>query len=170
VIFTWTGASASGAYALTSLDSGQSWGLVEPIVYDGRDPNHGGASVIWVAPAYDPAANRLLAIWTCCGNADFVPEESTHYASWSVPGSGVWSPGQVPSRSAPLIPVILGSRSAWNSVAAHSANARSVWVGWVEQGNQINVRTLNLNQIIPVGAYPTPTPRPSPTLIVGGTP
>ena len=144
--------------------------MVEPIVYDARDPLHGGIHVAWVAPAYDPAANRLLAIWTCCGDANFAPDESTHYASWSVPGSGVWSPGQVPGRTEPLIPVVLGSRSAWNSVAAHSINARSVWVGWVEQGNQINVRTLNLNQIIPAGAYPTPTPRPSATPATGGTP
>lgn len=163
VIFTWTGAYTSGAYALTSLDGGQSWGLVEPIVYDPRDPMHGGLHVAWVAPAYDPAASRLLAIWTCCGDANFRSDESTHYASWSVPGSGVWSPGQVPGRPEPLIPVVLGSHSAWNSVAAHSINARSMWVGWVEQGNQINVRTLNLNQIIPAGAYPTATPRPTPT-------
>jgi hypothetical protein len=170
VIFTWTGTATTGAYALTSLDGGQSWGMVEPIVYDARDPLHGGIHVAWVAPAYDPAASRLLAIWTCCGDATFASEESTHYASWRVPGSGVWSPGRVPGRSEPLIPVVLGSRSAWNSVATHSINARSVWVGWVEQGNQINVRTLNLNQIIPVDVYPTPTLRPSATPATGGTP
>ncbi len=163
VIFTWTGASTTGAYAITSLDGGQSWGRIEPIVYDGGDPSHGAMHVIWIAPAYDPAASRLIAIWTCCADANFTPGASTHYASWSVPGSGIWSPGQLPGRAGPRIPVVLGSRSAWNSVAAHSINARSVWVAWVEQGNQINVRTLNLNQIIPAGAYPLSTPQPAPT-------
>gem|GEM_PF-1182280 len=170
VIFTWTGAYTNGAYALVSLDAGQRWGPVEPILYDGRDSSESGSYVKWVSPAYDPAANRLIAIWTCCGDATFTPVESTHYASWSVPGTGVWSPELLPGIDAPRILVVLGSRSAWNSVAAQSMNARVVWVAWVEQGNQITVRTLNLNQIIPVAAYPTPSPRPSPTPDIGGTP
>src|SRR6266545_2780495 len=171
VIFTWTGAYATGAYALISLDAGQSWGLTEPIVFDGRDPREaGGYHIQWVAPVYDPAANRLIAIWTCCADANFEQAESTHYASWSIPGSGIWLPAQLPGRSDPRIPVVLGSRSAWNSVAAQSSNARVTWIAWVEAGNQIHVRTLNLNQVVPIEEYPTPTPRPLPTPTTGGTP
>lgn len=163
VIFTWTGASATGVYALVSLDGGQRWGSIEPILYDGRDPAETHQPVAWVAPAYDPAADRLLAFWTCCGEAEYTPAESTHYASWSAPGSGVWSPGQVPGHGEPRVPAVSGARSAWSSVAAQSSNARSVWVAWVEQGNQVVVRTLNLNLVIPVADYLTPTPRLSPT-------
>jgi hypothetical protein len=120
VIFMWTGASITGAYALVSLDAGHSWGLVEPIVFDGRDPGESGSYVQWIAPAYDVAANRLIAIWTCCGDANFNPVESTHYASWSVPGTGVWYPRGLPAAIAPRVPIVLGSRSAWNSVAAQA--------------------------------------------------
>lgn len=168
VVFMWTGAYITGAYALVSLDGGQSWGLTEPIVFDGRDPRASGYQIQWVAPAYDPAANRLIAIWTCCADANFNQVESTHYASWSTPGSGVWLPVQLPGQLDPAIPAVLGSRSAWNSVAAQSSNARVTWVAWVEQGNQIHARALNLNQVVPIQDYPTPTPTPTPS--TGGSP
>jgi hypothetical protein len=170
LVFMFSGRNRASAYALTSLDGGASWGVVEPIAFRAGEPETSGYTIGWVAPAYDPAADRLIAIWTCCADASGAPVESTHYASWSVPGSGVWAPELLPGIDMPRVPVVLGSRSAWTSVTAQASNARVVWVAWVEQGNQINVRTLNLNQIIPVAAYPTPTPRPSPTPMMGGTP
>lgn len=100
IIFTWADAEAGGAYALTSLDGGQTWGEVERIAA----PQTAGEQIAFVAPAYDPAADRLVAVWTCCAFALFATPETTHYASWSVPGSGVWRPGadaaRVPTRRA----------------------------------------------------------------------
>jgi hypothetical protein len=169
VTFTWVGDSVTGAWALTSLDGGLSWGSAEPIVFHPGASLGRGFTVGWAVPSYDPAADRLIAIWTCCAEATYTSAPSTHYASWSVPGSGVWFPNQLPGSSDPLIPVVLGSRSAWTTASAQGINARVVWVAWVEQGNQIHARTLNLNQIIPADAYPTPTVPPTPTSM-GETP
>jgi hypothetical protein len=63
---------------------------------------------------------------------------------------------------------VLGSRIAWNSVGAQSSNARVTWVAWVEGGKEIHARSINLNQLVPIAAYPTAAPRPSPT--IGGAP
>jgi hypothetical protein len=38
----------------------------------------------------------------------------------------------------------------------------------VEGGKEIHARSINLNQLVPIAAYPTVTPRPSPT--IGGAP
>lgn len=161
ISFMWVGAYATGIYAITSLDGGQTWGPIETIAYDGRDPKDTGLYLQWVVPAYDPAANRLIAIWTCCGNGT-PTAESTHFASWSIPLSGAWMPPFVPGNNANRIPLIVGSRSAWVLGSAEAANGRVVWLAWVEQENQIHVRTVNLNQIIPVGSYPTMTPGVNP--------
>jgi hypothetical protein len=169
IVFMFSGRNRASAYALQSLDGGRSWGAVEPIAFRAHEPETTAYSIDWPAPAYDPAADRLLAIWTCCMDASDGAAESTHYASWSVPGSGVWLPIELPVVGNQRAPLVLGSRSAWSSATAQSSNARVVWVGWVEQGNQVHVRSLNLNQVVPVGAYPTPSPRPSPTAI-GGAP
>jgi hypothetical protein len=164
IVFMFSGRNRASAYGLSSLDGGASWGAVEPIAFRAHEPETSGYTIGWAAPAYDPAADRLLALWTCCADASGATVEATHYASWSVPGSGVWTPELRTGVDAPRVPIVLGSRSAASSVTAQAKNARVVWVGWVEQGNQIHVRTLNLNQIVPVGAYPLPTLRPAPTI------
>jgi hypothetical protein len=150
LIFSWTDTERSGAYAVTSLDGGRSWGPVETII-----PGSGKLNdVVFVAPAYDPVADRLVAVWACCGFTQFSTGNSTHYASWSVPGSGTWRP----EPDAPPIPLVLGSRSAFETVSAQASNSRTAWVAWVERQQRIEIRTLDLNQVIPVDQYPQPSP------------
>jgi hypothetical protein len=36
--------------------------------------------------------------------------------------------------------------------------SRWTWVAWVEGANAITVRSVDLNKIIPIAQYPTPTP------------
>ena len=158
VIFTWAAYSRAGLYALTSLDSGQTWGNVVTIAYHSGDPDRVGHQD-FVAPAYDPVADRLAAIWTCCGAAQWTSAGNTHYASWSVPGSSTW-------RALPD-PLIVGSTQAHDTAAAQALNGRMTWLAWIESGNQVVVRSLDLNAVIPIEQYPTPTPPPTPTLAGG---
>jgi hypothetical protein len=150
VVFTFTDAEEGGAYALTSLDSGHRWGAVERIATPDTPTGQIGHAV----PAYDAVADRLVAVWSCCAGADFSVEPTTHYSSWSVPGSGVWHPA--PDSPLP-IPLVLGSRAAGATVGAQAANSRLTWLAWVERMKQVAVRSFDLNQVVPVEAYPTAT-------------
>jgi hypothetical protein len=150
IVFTWADAEQSGAYAITSLDGGRTWGPVETIVPGSGQPDQ----LLFVTPAYDPAADRLVAVWACCGNAQFGVTDSTHFGSWSVPGSGRWSPDAIASHR---IPLILGSRSAYETVSSQPRNSRFSWVAWVEQRQRVEIRSLDLNQVIPIDQYPQPT-------------
>ena len=155
LIFTWSDAERAHAYSVTSLDGGLSFGPVVPIVLDDTAAGTGAqAPAVFAAPAYDPVADRLIAIWTCCTEAQYERVGVTHYASWSVPGSATWFPplggGRVPS--------ILGSRSAHRTATAQAPMSRWTWVAWVEGPNEITVRSYDLNKIVPSNHYPTPTP------------
>lgn len=156
VIFTFTDAEGNGgAYALTSLDGGLSWGGLERIAA----PFTPGF-IFSAAPAYDPAADRLVAVWSCCAGEVLRAAPATHYGSWSAPGSGRW---QTLGGTAPL-PLVLGSRVAGETTSAQAANSRHTWVAWVEGLKQVVVRSLDLNQLIPVDAYPTAAPFIAPTV------
>jgi hypothetical protein len=156
LIFTWSDAERAHAYSITSLDGGLSFGPVVPIVVDNTVPLDTGsrAPAVFAAPAYDPIADRLVAIWTCCQEAQYERVPVTHYASWSVPGSVLWTPLLGLDR----IPTIIGSRSAHRTATAQAPMSRWTWVAWVEGPNQITVRSFDLNKIIPASHYLTPTP------------
>ncbi len=157
LIFTWSDVERAHAYSLTSLDGGLSFGPVAPIVIDDTATGTGAqAPAVFAAPAYDPVADRLVAIWSCCRDALYGGVESTHYASWSVPGSALWTPLLGMSR----IPTIIGSRSAHRTATAQAPMSRWTWVAWVEGPNVITVRSYDLNTIIPADQYPNPTPTP----------
>jgi hypothetical protein len=149
VIFTWTAPESGRAYALTSLDGGASWRPAETVVALG-----GPRRVPFASPAYDPAADRLLVLWTCCDDALFETRPSSHYASWSAPGSGVW---HTASASAP-VPLALGSRAASSSAVGQAQGGRTAWLAWVEAQRQLEVRSFDLSQVLPAEALPTPSP------------
>jgi len=65
LIFTWSDAERAHAYAITSLDGGVPFGPVAPIVVDDTVSGMRSAPpATFAAPAYDPIADRLVAIWT----------------------------------------------------------------------------------------------------------
>ena len=65
LIFTWSDAERAHAYSVTSLDGGLSFGPVVPIVLDDTAVGTGAqAPAVFAAPAYDPVADRLVAIWS----------------------------------------------------------------------------------------------------------
>jgi hypothetical protein len=155
LIFTWSDAERAHSYSLTSLDGGLSFGPVAPIVLDDTAAGTGAqAPAVFAAPAYDPVADRLVAIWTCCMEAQYERVPVTHYASWSVPGSALWTPPLGMSR----VPTIIGSRSAHRTATAQAPMSRWTWLAWVEGPNEITVRSFDLNKILPPSQYPTPTP------------
>ena len=150
IAVVWPGFESGAAYALVSRDSGATWGAVEAIV---AAPE---VRINRVVAAYDPAANRLVAIWTCCGKPAF---ESTHYASWGVPGSGQWQPSSVSD----AIPLVLGARAADDMASDQARNSRTVWLAWAEAEHQLEVRSFDLNKTVPVDQYPQPTTTPTQT-------
>lgn len=152
VTFVWSEASAGAAYALTSLDGGVTWGPVEVIVA----PANPDELISFATAAYDPAADRLVAVWTCCGYDQWQVQGTTHYASWSIPGSGVWLPAGRITLDDARIPLVLGSRSAFETVSAQASGSRMTWIAWIERQQRIEVRSLNLNTVIPASEYPTP--------------
>jgi hypothetical protein len=126
LIFTWSDAERAHAYAITSLDGGLSFGPVAPIVIDDTGVGTGTkAPAVFAAPAYDPIADRLIAIWTCCREAQYERVPVTHYASWSAPGSTQWMPINGINR----VSTILGSRSAHRTATAAGPNGCATGAG-----------------------------------------
>lgn len=147
VAFSFAILGAPGAYALVSNDAGASWGEIERMT-PAEHAAHGAAP--FSALAYDPAARRLAALWTCCEDARWESAESTHYGAWSVPGSAAWQP------STP-VPVITGAAAAADTALAQAPNSRLAWLAWVEHGDSVAVRALDLNRLIDAAEYPLPT-------------
>lgn len=152
VIFTWATYGRVALCALTSLDGGATWEPIETIQSRTGPPGRVGPQE-FVTPAYDPVADRLVVIWTCCGAEQGSSAPNTHFAGWSRPGSGIWE--HWPHALA------LGARSADASATAQAPGSRMAWLAWVEQRQQVLVRTVDLNTIIPADAYPTATPTPA---------
>ena len=140
-------------YALTSRDGGRTWGMAESIA---RAPS--GTTIRSAAPAYDPVAQSTLAIWTCCTDGLWGNAAATHYASWRALGASAWTPTLDPATFGQRVPLVSGASAAGMSSVAQAANTRVAWLAWVEDGQQVRVRTLRLDQVIPFAAYPTATP------------
>jgi hypothetical protein len=142
VSFTFSSTDTWNVYAITSQDGGQTWLPTEVAAA----PLNAGDQVAFAAPAYDPIGNRLLLTWTCCtagGWSDATP--STHYLRWTTPGSGQWrdpTPGQ-------RIPLVLGSRSAGETVIAQARNAHTGWIAWIEGGKSVEVRSFDFATVLP---------------------
>jgi hypothetical protein len=142
ITITIVDADGSAVYAIHSSDGGRSW-LAPELV---GAPQAGGEQFAFAAPAFDAVTNRLIALHTCCreggwGNAT----AATHFARWSVPGSGMWAdptPGE-------RVPLVLGSRAAGETVVAQARNAPTTWVAWVEGGNAVEVRSFALGTLLP---------------------
>lgn len=163
VSFTFTMRDSANVFALTSLDGGESWGDVEAVARSGRpSQGAGGTYILSAAPAYDPVAQSLIAIWTCCQDGLWGNAEATHFASWRPLASLRWSPDLRPETFGQRIPLISGASAAGLTAVSQAANARVAWMAWIEDGQAVRVRTLPLDRILPGAAYPTLTPTPTP--------
>ena len=142
ISFMFADADHGRAYALTSQDAGHSWLPPELVAA----PVAGGEQIAFAAPAYDPASNRLAAMYTCCVEGGWSDAAaSTHYLRWATPGSGVWrdpTPGQ-------RVPLILGARATGETVSAQARNAHTTWVAWIEGGKAVEVRAFDLATVLP---------------------
>jgi hypothetical protein len=142
ITLVFSDASRFNGYALTSQDTGRSWLTPELVV----TPTSGGEQIGFVAPAYDAASDRLVAIYTCCADAAWGNSEaSTQFLRWSTPGSGRWQDATPGER----VPLILGARAAGQTVTAQTRNAPTAWVAWIEGGNAVEVRSFNLATVLP---------------------
>jgi len=143
------GGREAGIYAITTLDNGVTWGSIDEIAPSTEDrPLH------FPVPAYDAAANRLVAIWTCCTTRLNVTAEATHFAAWSRPGDSRWRGSDAP------IPIVSGAHAALQTKTSQATNSRKIWFAWVEAERSLEVRSFDLNQLIPISEYPTETPAP----------
>jgi hypothetical protein len=161
IMFTWSVYGGNAVHALTSLDGGQSWGSVETIAAYASDPDEDDPPPDhrWSAPAYDARSDRVLIFLVRRDLAAVPwPGNGTHYAFWSEPGSGVWTPRQGPDAYDQVVPLISGATSASWTDTAQMANSSFVWLAWVNRWKQLQVRSLDLNLIIPPDQYPLPTP------------
>jgi hypothetical protein len=163
ITFTVTFADYPTVYAITSLDGGRSWGEAEQVVrYGQRAVGDDGTLILAAAPLFDAAARRLVTVWSCCVDTTWGNKEATHYASWSTPGSGVWTPAQGPGAESRRVEMISGAHSAGLTTIAQPRNGQLAWLVWVEDGMEVWVSTVRPNTIIPVTFYPAPTPQPTP--------
>lgn len=154
ITFSATLRDQGAMYTLTSRDGGATWQPWSPIARASGRITAGGI-------AFDPAAQRLVAIWNCCDDASWGNAHATHYAAWADPTGGDWTPPRSTTMD-DRAPLISGARAANLTQLAHAPNARIAWLVWVEDGQTVRARADNLDRIIPADQYPTPTPRPSP--------
>ncbi len=123
------------------------------------DPDDPPPDHRWSAPAYDVRADRVIILLVRRDLDDVPwPGNGTHYAFWSVPGSGTWTPRQGPDVYGQVIPLISGATSASYTDTAQMGNASFVWLAWINRWQQLQVRSLDLNLIVPADQYPVTTP------------
>ena len=164
ILFTWSVYGGNAVHALQSLDGGQSWGSVETIAAYRATPGAGAAAPPpdhrWSAPAYDARADRVIVLLVRTDQDGVVPwpGNGTHHAFWSVPGSGVWTPRQGPAVYEQAIPLVSGATSASYTDAGQMANGSFLWLAWVNRWQQLQVRSLDLDLIIPPEQYPQQDP------------
>lgn len=142
---------APSLYTVASTDSGLTWGEVAQIRTGATN------SAPYGAVAYDAIAHRLVAVWTCCEDAQWGGKSATHYAAWANPVDQIWQPDGL------NVPVISGAVSAANTVFAQAPNTSFAWLVWKEQGGSVVARAIDLNHIIPDNQYPPPTVAPTTT-------
>jgi hypothetical protein len=164
IVFTWSVYDGNAVHALESLDGGRSWGGVETVAaYRSEETSDPPPDHRWSAPAYDARADRLIIFLVRRDLTVKFPGAGTHYAFWSAPGSGSWTPRQLPGAYDQMIPLISGASSASYTDTAQAGNSSYAWLAWVERYRQLQVRSLDLDLIVPPNHYPTATPVPSPT-------
>lgn len=150
ITFTMTGRDGAAIYALTSLDQGASWSRGEQIA-------RSGGRITAAGVGFDAAAGALVAVWNCCEDATWGGDAAaSHYAAWSVAGSGSWTP----DRNTAPVPLVSGARSAALTTLAQAPNARIGWLIWVEDGQEVRARSFGFNQVIPADRYPDQEARP----------
>jgi hypothetical protein len=59
------------------------------------------------------------------------------------------------------VPLALDGRQVEALSAAQAAGSRTIWVAWVEAGQEVVVRSLPIDQIVPPAEEPTATPEPT---------
>lgn len=138
-------------YTVASVDSGRTWTDIAQITTAATN------SAPYGTLAVDAAARRLVLVWTCCEDAQWGGKAATHYAAWSRPEHLMWQPNDPP------VPIISGAVSAADTRFAQAPNATFAWITWVEQGNSVVARAVDLNRMIPESQYPQPTPFTRPT-------
>jgi hypothetical protein len=164
IVFTWSVYGGNAVHALESLDGGQSWGPVETVAaYPSQESGDPPPDHRWSVPAYDARSDRLIIILVRRDLQITWPGNGTHYAFWSVPGSGVWRPRHIPGAYDPVIPLISGASSASDTDTAQAANGSYLWLAWIESYRQLKVRSIDLDLIVPPDQYPTPAHVPVPT-------
>lgn len=162
VAFVFGTREAADLYAVVSRDAGATWSLAEPIVAYGHSRNPSRPQPPFPAIGYDARANRLISVWNCCKDALWGNAESTHYVSWSEPGSGVWQPDLLgEDREGAAVPLISGALSVGLTAGAQAPNSDDFWLAWVEDGANIVLRSFDLRTLLPAWDYPTPTIAPS---------
>lgn len=156
VIFTWSMYPANAIYAITSLDSGRSWGPVETIVAYEGSPSVGTIQALDArhsAPAYDVQADRLLVVWTGRDLATPFPQLGTHYAAWSQPASHSWNATTPVGSLEQLIPLETGAERASFIATAQAGNGSYLWLAWIEAFGRVRVRSLDMNLVVPIDEY-----------------
>lgn len=138
IVFAWTRRHHGQVFALRSLD-GVSWGEIELARADDAD-----SQITWAAPAYDPAADRLVLLYPCCAD-QHETQPAAHYAAWSNPDGAGWTQGTAP--------LILSDRAADMTTIAQSPGSRQVWIAWVEESQRIELRRWDLERILPAALY-----------------
>jgi hypothetical protein len=58
------------------------------------------------------------------------------------------------------VPLVFGARSAFETVIAQARNSRSGWIAWIERQQRVELRSFELNQIVPVDQYQLSGGRP----------
>jgi hypothetical protein len=127
----------SRIYGLTTLNAGESWGDPQVIA------QIAGTFPPYLALAADPASERAIVFWTCCNDATFIGAEATHYTTWGNPVRGDWHP--TPGNLG--VPFVTGAIAAADTASAQASNSHQLWLAWVEQVHQVQVRAVDVAKV-----------------------
>ncbi|HEU4325315.1 MAG TPA: hypothetical protein VFS21_19385, partial [Roseiflexaceae bacterium] len=157
-VFTWAAYDRAGAFALRVV--GEQAEPAQAIIADNARTAETGRAIWHVAPVFDPGADRLAAIWGCCGNP-LDNQPASLVGGWSQPWSGVWRAALQTTPADEGGPLPLDARRVGALASAQAPGSRVVWLGWVEDRQELRVQSLPVEQLVPPAELPTPVPEPT---------
>ncbi|HEU4328103.1 MAG TPA: hypothetical protein VFS21_33510 [Roseiflexaceae bacterium] len=145
-LFSYTGYDRPSAFSLVVRA-----GLpLEPQAITAEEESSGerGRSLWYAAPGYEPASDRLAAVWGCCGSP--LDRRATPlYGAWATAGGAWFAALQQQPATAEGAALGLEGAQVEALVSAQAPGERTLWLAWVEAGRSVLVRSLAVDQLVP---------------------
>lgn len=132
IVFSWTRRNQAEIASLISMN-GQHWNPVQFVL---RQPG----IVKSAALGYEPQQQRIVVFYSWAESSD---TPAPLYLAWRSQ-DGSWQQNRTP--------LVFGERDVHQLATAQQRQSRQLWLGWIEEGQRVMVRHLDLGELLPAEA------------------